>query len=151
MLASGVTVGLGTDNTILNDTVNQLADVGVMASGHKGYHRDSGVVPAQTALDMITIEAAKAIGRGNELGSIAPGKQADIAIVDLDYPHLTPCPDPVFGLVHAAQGHEVKTVICAGTVVMEDQEIHSFDEPVEAILSSADDRSTALVSRVGVE
>jgi atrazine chlorohydrolase/5-methylthioadenosine/S-adenosylhomocysteine deaminase len=151
MLASGVTVGLGTDNTILNDTVNPLADVGEMASGHKGYHRDPGVLPAQTALDMITIEAARAIGRGNELGSIVAGKQADITIVDLDYPHLTPCPDPVFGLIHAARGHEVETVICAGTIVMEEREIHAFDDTLEAILSSANTRSKALVSRVGIE
>lgn len=149
MLESGVTVGLGTDNSILSDTVNPLGDVRAMAGGHKGYHRDAGVVPAQTAFDMITIDAARAMGRGESLGSLSVGKQADIAIVDMDYPHLTPAPDPVFALVHAAQGFEVDTVLCAGEVVMHDREIHSFDEPVDDVLERASATAADLVARTG--
>jgi len=151
MLESGVTVGLGTDNSILSDTVNPLADVRAMAGGHKGHHRDAGVVPAQTAFDMITIDAARAIGRGESLGSLAVGKQADIAIVDMDHPHLTPAPDPVFALVHAAQGFEVETVVCAGEVVMRDRDIRSFDEPVDDVLARASATAADLVSRTGYE
>ncbi|MDS0261118.1 amidohydrolase [Haloarcula sp. S1CR25-12] len=151
MLESGVTVGLGTDNSILSDTVNPLGDVRAMAGGHKGYHRDAGVVPAQTAFDMITIDAARAIGRGESLGSLAVGKQADIAIVDMDHPHLTPAPDPVFALVHAAQGFEVETVVCAGEVVMRDRDIRSFDESVDDVLARASATAADLVSRTGYE
>ncbi|MFA1612547.1 amidohydrolase family protein [Halobellus rubicundus] len=151
MLDAGVTVGLGTDNSILSDTVNPLGDVRAMAGGHKGYHRDPGVVPAQQAFDMLTIDAARAIGRGDELGSLEPGKQADLAIVDLDHPHLTPCPDPVFALVHAAQGFEVETVLCAGSVVMADREIESFDVDLEDLLSRAAAAATDLVERTGYE
>lgn len=149
MLDAGVTVGLGTDNSILSDTINPLNDARAMAGGHKGFHRDPGIVPAQTALDMLTINAAAAIGRGDSLGSIEAGKQADIAIVDLDHPHLTPCPDPVFALVHNAQGFEVETVLCAGDVVMRDREIRSFDVPVSDILADASETATALVDRTG--
>lgn len=151
MLDADVTVGLGTDNAILSDTVNPLGDVRSMAGGHKGYHRDPGVVPAQQAFDMLTIDAARAIGRGDELGSLEPGKQADLAIVDLDHPHLTPCPDPVFALVHAAQGFEVDTVVCAGSVVMADREIQSFDVELDDLLSRATTAAADLVERVGYE
>lgn len=149
MLDAGVTVGLGTDNAILNDTVNPLSDVRAMAGGHKGYHQDPGVVPAQTAFDMITIDAARAIGRADSLGSLEPGKQADIAIVDLDYPHLTPCPDVVFGLVHAAQGFEVDTLLCAGDVVMAGREVRTFETPLDTILSRASQTAADIVERTG--
>jgi atrazine chlorohydrolase/5-methylthioadenosine/S-adenosylhomocysteine deaminase len=151
MLDAGVTVGLGTDNSILSDTVNPLGDVRAMAGGHKGYHRDPGVVPAQQAFDMLTIDAARAIGRGDELGSLEPGKRADLAVVDLDHPHLTPCPDPVFALVHAAQGLEVDTVVCDGSVVMADREIRSFDIDPDDLLSRATAAATEIVERTGYE
>ncbi|AGB38882.1 amidohydrolase family protein [Natronococcus occultus] len=151
MLDCGVTVGLGTDNANLNDTVNPLSDVRAVASAHKGYHRDPSVVPAQTAFDMVTIDGARAIGREDELGSIEPGKQADIAIVDLDHPHLTPCSDPVSTLVYAAQGFEIDTVICAGTLVMDGRDVLSFDEPLDEITSDAATAAEAVVKRVGIE
>jgi len=149
MLDAGVTVGLGTDNSILSDTINPLNDARAMAGGHKGYHRDPGVVPTQTAFDMLTIDAAAAIGRRDSLGSIEPGKQADIAVVDLDHPHLTPSPDPVFTLVHNAQGFEVETVLCAGDIVMRDREIRSFDAPVSELLADASAAAADLVERTG--
>ena len=151
MLDAGVTVGLGTDNSILNDTVNPLSDARAMACGHKGYHRDAGVVNAQTAFDMVTRDAAAAIGRAEDLGSLEARKQADLAIVDFDHPHLTPSPDPVFSLVHAVQGFEIDTVVCAGSVVMEDREIQSFDEPLEDILSRASQAAADIVARTGYE
>lgn len=151
LLDAGVTVGLGTDNSILSDTVNPLGDVRAMAGGHKGYHRDPGVVPAGTAFDMLTINAARAIGRGDNLGSLEPGKQADVVIVDLDHPHLTPSADPVFALVHAAQGFEVETVVCAGSVVMTDREIRSFDIELDALLDRASATAADLAERAGYE
>ncbi len=151
MLDAGVTVGLGTDNSILSDTVNPLNDVRAMAGGHKGYHRDPGLLPAGKAFDMLTIDAAAAIGRRDSLGSIEAGKQADIAIVDLDHPHLTPAPNPVFALVHNAQGFEVETVICAGNTVMQNREIQSFDRSVDDILSEASRAANDLLSRTGFD
>lgn len=149
MVDTGVTVGLGTDNSILSDTVNPLGDVRSMANGHRGYRRDASVVPTQQAFDMITIEAARAIGRADELGSLEPGKQADIAIVDMAHPHLTPSPDPVFTLVHNVQGFEVGTLLCAGEIVMQDREIVSFDVNVDDILSRASETAADLVERTG--
>lgn len=150
MLDAGVTVGLGTDNANLNDTVNPLADARAASAAHRGLHRDPGVVPAQTAFDMVTIGAARAVGRAGDLGSIEIGKQADLAIVDMDRPHLTPAPDPVFALVTAAGGHEISTVLCAGEVVMDEREVSSFGE-TDDLLTDARAAATDLVERVGIE
>jgi len=151
MLDCGVTVGLGTDNSILSDTVNPLGDLRAAAAGHKGYHRDPSVVPAQRAFDLVTREGAAAIGRDDDLGSLEPGKQADIAVVDLDHPHLTPCPNPVFALVYNAQGFEVDTLLCAGDLVMEDREIRSFDEPLPEITARASETAADIVERTGYD
>jgi atrazine chlorohydrolase/5-methylthioadenosine/S-adenosylhomocysteine deaminase len=151
MLDAGVTVALGTDNAILNDGINPLSDVRAMAAGHKGYHRDPGVVPAQTAFDMLTIDAAAAVGRADDLGSLEVGKRADLVVLDLDHPHLTPCPDPVFALVHAAQGFEVETVVVDGEILMEDGEIRTLDTELGTVLSRATDTAAALVDRVGFD
>ncbi len=149
MLDTGVTVGLGTDNSILSDTVNPLSDVRAMAGAHKGYHRDASAVDTQTAFDMITTGAAAAIGRADSIGSLEPGKQADLVIVDFDHPHMTPNTDPVFTLVHAAQGFEVDTVVCAGEVLMKNREILSFDEPLESVLSRASQAASDIADRTG--
>lgn len=151
MLDNGVTVGLGTDNANLNDMVNPLSDVRAAAGAHKGYHRDPGVVSAQQAFDMVTVDAARAIGREEDLGSIEPGKQADIAIVDLDHPHLTPCPDPMFALVYAAQGFEVDTVLCAGDPVLIDREIQTLDTALNDLLEDATIAAEAIIERAGIE
>ena len=151
MLARGVTVSVGTDNTILNDTVNPLSDARAVATAHKGYHRDSGVVPARTAFDMVTRDAAAAIGRGDDLGSLEPGTQADLVVIDLDRPHLTPAPDPVHALVYGLQGNEVQTVLCAGDVVMEDRELRTLEEPLTDLLSTAERTAADIVRRAGIE
>jgi atrazine chlorohydrolase/5-methylthioadenosine/S-adenosylhomocysteine deaminase len=150
MLARDVTVGIGTDNSILNDTINPLSDAGAVATAHKGYHRDSGVVSAQQAFDMVTRDAAAAIGRADDLGSIETGKQADIAVVDLDRPHLTPSPDPVHALVYGASGAEVETVLCGGTVLLEDREVQTLDEPLQSVLETATSTAEQLVDRANI-
>ena len=151
MLGRGVTVCLGTDNTILNDTVNPLSDARAVATAHKGYHRDSGVIPAGTAFDMVTRDAAEAIGHGDELGSLEPGMQADLAVIDLDRPHLTPAPDPIHALVYGLQGGEVETVLCAGEVVMDDRELLTLNDPLSELLSTAERTAADIVQRANIE
>jgi len=150
MLENGITVGLGTDNSNLNDTINPLADVRAASAAHKGFHRDPSVVPAAKAFDMVTIDGARAIGREDDLGSLEVGKQADLAIVDMDHPHLTPSPDPVFALVSAAQGFEVDTLLCAGDIVMEDREVLTLGDTGE-LLEDASTAAENVVERVHIE
>lgn len=150
MLDTGVSVSLGTDNSILSDTIDPLSDVSDVATAHKGYHRDPGVVPAQQALDMVTHDAAATIGQADTLGSLEEGKQADIAIVDLDQPHLTPAPDPVHTLVYGARGADVETVLCAGDIVMENRELLTVDESLSELVAAAEATAEDLVERTNI-
>ena len=150
LLDCGATVGLGTDNANLSDTVNPLNDIRAVFAAHKGFHRDAGVFDAATAFDMLTIDGARAIGRAEDLGSIEAGKQADLAVIDMNQPHLTPAPDPVFALVAGAQGFEVETVLCAGEVVMADREVRTLGG-TDSVLTSATETAEAVVERVRLE
>lgn len=150
LLDHGATVGLGTDNANLSDTVNPLNDLRAVFAAHKGFHRDASILDAATAFDMVTIDGARAIGREDDLGSIEVGKQADLAIVDMEQPHLTPAPDPVFALVAGAQGFEVETLLCAGEIVMSDREVRTLGETSE-LLEDATAAAENVVERVGLE
>jgi cytosine/adenosine deaminase-related metal-dependent hydrolase len=120
MRSHGVTLGLGTDNSILSDTVNVLSDMRLTALAHSGHYRDPGTLRAQEVLDMATIEAARSLRKGDQLGSIEPGKHADLVLVDTTGPHMTPAPDPVSALVYQTLGSEVDVVVCDGEVILED-------------------------------
>lgn len=69
-----------------------MNDLRFAAIVHKDYHRDAGVLTVETAFEMATIRAARAVGRADELGTLEVGKKADLVLLDLDYSHLTPTP-----------------------------------------------------------
>jgi len=150
MIGAGVTVGLGTDNTSGSDTVNMLNDVRIAALLQKGTRRDAGTVTAETALEMATIDAARAIGREDDLGSLEAGKKADIAIVDLDYPHLVPHAAVAAALVYQAQGFEVAAVICDGDVIMRDREVMGIRDRYPDLNERAVDAAGAVFDRAGL-
>jgi cytosine/adenosine deaminase-related metal-dependent hydrolase len=146
----GVTVGLGTDNSSASDTANMLNDLRFAALIHKGHHCDPSIVTAEQTLRMATIDAARAIGRSDDLGSITPGKKADIAVLDFDYPHLTPHPDPVSTLVYQTQGHEVETVVCNGELVLEDGEVTGISATYPDLLDTVTETAERVAERVGL-
>ena len=83
---------------------------------HKVQSLDPTVLDAATVLRMATIEGARALGLDEVIGSLEPGKQADIIVIDTRKPHLTPMYDPASHLVYAARGSDVATVIVNGRV-----------------------------------
>lgn len=150
MLNQGVTVGLGTDNSSASDTVNLLNDMRYAALIHKGNNSDPSVMSAERALRMATIDAAHAIGRGDELGSLVPGKKADITLIDLEYPHLTPHPNVVSTLVYQTQGFEVDTVICNGDIVMENRHVHGIENEYPNLRETAATTAATVRERAGL-
>jgi len=150
MINSGVTVGLGTDNTSGSDTVNMINDLRFAALIHKGNKQDPGAITGKKVLEMATIEAAKAIGRESDLGSIEPDKQADIAIIDFDYSHFIPHPDIVSSIVYQAQGFEVDTVICNGEVIMEGRTVYGIEDNYPDLINKASDAAADLCDRIGI-
>jgi cytosine/adenosine deaminase-related metal-dependent hydrolase len=98
---------------------------------------------------MATVDAARAIGRGDDLGSLEAGKRADIVVLDLDHPHLTPYTDVPSLLVYQATGTEVTTVLCHGEVVVEDGECQGLGSRPDPV--SIRERSRSLVERAGLD
>jgi 5-methylthioadenosine/S-adenosylhomocysteine deaminase len=116
--------------------------------------RDPEVMPAWEVLRMATIEGAQAIGLGDEIGSLQTGKQADLILVDLNAPNLTPVLDApirtiVPNLVYAASGHEVKTVLVAGRVLVRDGQVQTMDEA--AVRAEAQYQAEAVAQRVAAD
>ncbi len=144
MLAQGALVGLGTDGASSNNNLDMLEEMRSCALLHKVAAGDPTVLPAYQVLEMATILGAKALGLEN-LGSLQPGYKADLIMVDLHKPHLTPLYDPVANLVYAAQSSDVKTVIIDGNLVMKDHKVLTMDE--EKIMFEAERTGQDLVKR----
>ncbi|MBN2058676.1 MAG: amidohydrolase [Candidatus Saganbacteria bacterium] len=127
LLDAGITVALGTDGAASNNNLDMFDEMDAVAKVHKMIKADPTVMDAQTVLKMATSEAARALGR-QDIGSLAPGKTADIIILDLNKPHLLPLYNIYSQLVYSAGGSEVESVIINGRLVMENKRVLTMDE-----------------------
>ena len=126
MLAAGISVGLGTDGCASNNTLDLFSEMDLCARLHKVKDLDPTALPAKTVLEMATIGGATVLGQADDIGSLSPGRKADIILLDLMQPHLQPFNHPDM-LVYAASGADVSTVIINGKLVMQDRKILTFD------------------------
>jgi 5-methylthioadenosine/S-adenosylhomocysteine deaminase len=128
MLRAGVLVGLGTDGAASNNALDLLAEIQMAALLHKGVRLDPLAVPAAAALEMATIGGARALKLDHLVGSLEPGKRADVVIIDLDEDNLVPLYDPVSHLAYAVEAADVRTVIVDGRIVLRDGVLTTADE-----------------------
>ncbi|HEX7733944.1 MAG TPA: amidohydrolase [Ktedonobacteraceae bacterium] len=149
MLASGVNVALGCDGGPSNNDYDLIREMKLAAILHKAVSHDPLIVPAESVLEMATINGARALGLEREIGSLEVGKKADFAIIDLNRLHTTPSPNPVSTLVYAATGGEVDTVVIDGQIVVEQGQLLSLDE--EEIIEDARRHAGALYKRAHIE
>ncbi len=126
MVAEGINVCLGTDGAASNNAQNMFREMGLLALIHKGTHGTPQCISADEVLDMATRNGAKALGLNT--GSIEVGRKADLALLDLDAPSLTPLNNPVAALAYSANGSEVIDVIIDGRPVMRDRKLTTIDE-----------------------
>jgi 5-methylthioadenosine/S-adenosylhomocysteine deaminase len=119
LLAAGVNVGLGTDGAASNNRLDMFQEMRTAALLAKGVAGDAAAVPARVALRMATLGGARALGLEAQIGSIAPGKWADLAAVSLGSPETQPCFDPVSHLVYACGREHVTDVWVGGEAVVE--------------------------------
>ncbi|BES66602.1 amidohydrolase [Gottschalkiaceae bacterium SANA] len=128
MLAEGINVTIGTDGASSNSNLNFVEEMHLTSMIHKGNQMNPLVVNAKEVLRMATVNGAKATGFGNEVGTLEPGKKADLILIDTDKAHLTPLNNPFSAAVYSMQGSDVDTVIVNGRVLMENREMKFVDE-----------------------
>ncbi|MCX2750462.1 amidohydrolase family protein [Arthrobacter sp. MI7-26] len=150
MLDGGANVVLATGGTGPNRSLDLLAHVHAAMQSQRIQEGDVQVLPAAKALAMVTIDAAKALGLGEEIGSLVPGKKADIVIVDGRAPHLQPFLSELalHRLIYAANGGDVSTVIVDGRIVVRDRQLLTVD--VVETTARATEESYAAIDRSGL-
>ncbi len=147
LLDQGVPVGLGTDGCASNNNLDLLQEIDTAAKLQKVHRLDPTALPAPMALDLATRGSAKVLGLEQEVGALMPGLKADLVIIDLDQPHLTPIYDPYSHLVYAATGADVQTVLVHGRVLVQDRRLLSFD--LEETLARARELARSLRNNCG--
>jgi len=147
-LANGITVALGTDGAASNNDLDMFEAMRFAALLHKLKTGDPQAVPATVALEMATINGARALGLEKLIGSLEAGKRADLAIVSTASARMTPLYDPVSHLVYAAHGGDVRTVMVNGRLLMRDRKMLTLDEP--AVLAEARQFAGTIRSAVGI-
>ena len=120
MAAAGVNVAIGTDGAASNNRLDVLGETRLAALLAKAVAADAGALPAHAALHAATLGGARALGLDSRIGSIAPGKAADLVALRYDEPALEPCYDPVSQLVYAAGREHVSDVWVAGRRLVSD-------------------------------
>ena len=125
LLKAGVNVTLGTDGVSSNNNTDLFEEIKLAAILHKGVQHDPMAVTAHEALAMATVNGARALGR--DTGVIAPGKLADLILVDFSAPNLMPCHDVEENLVYAARGSNVEMNMARGQVIYEKGEFFTLD------------------------
>jgi len=149
MLQAGVNVALGCDGGPSNNTYDLIRDLRLASYLANLRENDPTVVPAETVLEMATLNGAKALGLDQEIGSIDPGKRADFILIDMDKPHLTPCWDPVSTVAYCAYGSDVDTVVIDGRIVMQGRKVLTLDE--EVVVDEARRRAPEVARRAGLD
>jgi 5-methylthioadenosine/S-adenosylhomocysteine deaminase len=128
MRKQGIPMGLGTDGCASNNDLDLFREMDTAAKLAKVAALDPAILPARDVLRMATCEGAGVLGLGQETGSLLPGKKADIAIIGLNEPHLTPLYNEYSHLVYAVNGADVDTVLINGKIVMRDRKLLTIDE-----------------------
>jgi 5-methylthioadenosine/S-adenosylhomocysteine deaminase len=129
MLARGLKVAFGTDGAASNNTLDLLRDAQLASLVYKGITGDPTIIPARTVVEMLTIGGARVLGLADKVGTLEPGKRADVICIALDQPRAIPAYDPFSHLVYAARAADVTHVVVDGRVVVRGRELKTVDVP----------------------
>jgi 5-methylthioadenosine/S-adenosylhomocysteine deaminase len=147
MLAANIPVGLGTDGSASNNNVDMFGEMNTAAKLHKVNSLDSTIMPAERVLEMATMGGARVLAAENEIGSLEAGKKADLIVLDMNQPHLTPLFNIPSHMVYAARGADVIHSVINGRIVMQDRRLTTLDE--EAILSEMEELGDTIKKMIG--
>nr|WP_107907136.1 amidohydrolase [Streptomyces chartreusis] len=141
----GIPVGLATDGAASNNSLDVWESMALTALVQKSTTGDPRWLTARQALHHATLQSARAVGLGDRLGTLAPGRRADIVLVDLSGAHTQPVHDLAATLVHSARSSDVRTTVVDGRILMRDRELLTIDVP--AVVRELGERMPALLDR----
>ncbi|MBM4287315.1 MAG: amidohydrolase [Deltaproteobacteria bacterium] len=127
LIQEGAIVGLGTDGAASNNNLDLWGEMSLAAKIHKVVRQDPTVLPARQVVEMATRQGAQVLGLEDVTGSLAPGKDADLIVLELRQPHLTPMYDPFSHLVYTARAVDVQQVMVQGRWLMRHRELLTLD------------------------
>ena len=147
MRAKGISVSLGADGAACNNRLDMFEEMRLAATLQAVRHHP-GALTARDALWMATREGARALGLDHEIGSLEPGKRADLIVVERDRPHLAPDVDPWSTLVYAARGTDVRLTMVDGEILVRDFGLTGLDGA--EIAADARHAAAELAARAGL-
>jgi 5-methylthioadenosine/S-adenosylhomocysteine deaminase len=148
MLAAGEPVGLASDGAASNNNQDLFEEMDLAAKLQKIARRDPRALPAEQVVEMATIGGARALHLEKMIGSLEAGRKADLILVDTTAPHATPMYNVYSEIVFALKASDVKTVIVAGKIVMEDRRMLTLDE--KEILAKAQEYKKKIAASLEV-
>lgn len=148
MMDKGVAVSIGTDGAPANNRMTLIDEMWLTSLIHKGRLLDPRVMPAERVLRMVTSEGAKTLLWEDEIGSLAPGKKADLVIINPKTAQMLPVHDPIANMVTSMHASNVESVMCNGHWLMQDKKILTLNE--EEILEEAQERAAHIIKRAGI-
>ena len=149
MLEKGICVSIGTDGAPCNNRMSLIDEMWLTSLIHKGRKLNPKIMPAETVLEMVTINAAKCALWDKEIGSLEKDKKADLIIVDPKSATMLPMHDPIANLVSSMRTQNVNSVMCDGNWVMKDGVIKTIDE--NAIIQESIKRSKEIMERANIK
>jgi len=148
MIKKGICVSLGTDGAPSNNRMTLIDEMWLASLIHKGRLLDPTVLPAQEILTMVTSNGAKSLLWEKEIGSIEPGRKADLIVINPNTATMLPMHDPIANMVTAMRAENVESVMVDGKWIMWERKILTINE--EEVLEEAQRRGEAIVKRAGI-
>jgi 5-methylthioadenosine/S-adenosylhomocysteine deaminase len=127
-LDHGVNLSIGTDGVASNNNLSIIEEMSLTSKLQKALNNDPTILPAKKMVEIATLGGAKALNKGNEIGSLEPGKKADIILIETDSIEAQPIYNVYSQLVYSLSSEQIKDVIVAGKVVMKDRKLVNIDE-----------------------
>lgn len=142
---SNITVGLGTDGAASNNSLDMFETIKTASLLQKHHYKDPTAFKSREALQLATVRGAEALGLKQDVGSLEVGKKADIILVSLDTPNMTPLHNIYSNLVYSAKGCNVDSVIIDGKIVMENRKVKTLNE--EEVIQKAQEQAMNLIQK----
>lgn len=147
LIEAGITVCLGSDAAAPDRGYDMFRHMAQAMHYHRRHYRDASVLPEGKTLELCTIDAARALDLDADLGSLEPGKKADIVLLDGRKPHLWPPVMPLNRITHFATAADVDTVLVDGRVLMERRRVETLDP--DEVLDTAQAEADRVFNTIG--